>query len=283
MKFQDPVTLGVLSPLSLREPKSMISVIEDHLCVFPKLTPEFWGQTEPTQKFDINQIGRLANSPGEIMGGAEMGGTAKVVERKCAPIYWIRRKGPKFWGSLNPGSGADDRATHSKVTLISQMNEISQELLIDYLKHFSKSMNADLGYIEARTPDYKSTGIANGAAQFGDDFFFTTHILRHWLPDIFWGTILGKTYIDLLEREKILSAPAAIVEEISDNLIYVQLTESFHDLRNKPRLVALARNQFKSHFSDDIFYNTESGEFSSDILMQGYSMIAYRTPNFQLT
>ena len=31
--------------------------------------------------------------------------------------------------------------------------------------------------------------------------------LKHWLPDMYWGTVFGKPYVDLFGLECLLSTP----------------------------------------------------------------------------
>lgn len=281
--FKLPVTARVLYPLDMRDCTSLIAVVQDHLRSFPELTPEFWGQVEPTEKFNPDHIARLATRPDDFSRPNDSGDNTCAVGRSCDSIYWTRKSQPKAWGSFGPRWGSGDRATHSNVTLTCEMGELRQDILTQYLTHFSIGLDADFGYIQSAIPQYKDLGIANGAAQFGGDVSFTTHILRHWLPDVFWGTLFGTPYIELLGRQKILSTPSVKIHEISGDLIYVQLTETLDDVATNPHFFLKAQDAFKRHFEQGIFYDPSGGETCNDVLLRGHSLLKYQTPDFVLT
>ena len=280
--FKLPVTARAFSPLGLRDCNSLISVVKDHLQSFPELTPEMWGQVEPVEKFNPDHIARLATRPDDFSRTNASGDNSSATGRSCDSIYWTRKSRPKAWGSFGPRWGSGDRATHSNVTVTCETGELDQDILPRYLTHFSIELDVDFGYIHPANPEYKNAGIANGAAQFGGDVNFTTHILRHWLPDVFWATVFGKPYIELLGRQSILSAPASRIYEISDDLIYVQLTDVLDDVAASPDLVLKAQDDFKRHFDQGIFYDPTGGETAHDVLLRGHSLVKYRTPDFEL-
>jgi hypothetical protein len=53
------------------------------------------------------------------------------------------------------------------------------------------------------------------------------------MSDLFWEQIFGKAYVDLFGLDKLLSSPAYQVEQLTQDAVYVQLTESIFDVRDR--------------------------------------------------
>jgi hypothetical protein len=51
-----------------------------------------------------------------------------------------------------------------------------------------------------------------------------TRQLQHGVPAIYWGNLFGPTYVDLFGRERILTAPAALVAHLPWG-VYLQVSE----------------------------------------------------------
>jgi hypothetical protein len=68
------------------------------------------------------------------------------------------------------------------------------------------------------------------------------------LPDVLWVTLLGKPYIQMFGREKILSTPCYRVEELGEDLIWLQATKSVFE--PVPQEV---KNAIKEHLCKDAF------------------------------
>ena len=79
--------------------------------------------------------------------------------------------------------------------------------------------------------------------------------LRVRLPEINWMMLLGKPYIDLFGRDKILNTPCYKVEPISDNLIALQLTESIFE-----PITSSVRDKIKKYLGENAF--VEDGKCS---------------------
>ncbi|PLP99551.1 hypothetical protein CYJ10_17260 [Cupriavidus pauculus] len=127
------------------------------------------------------------------------------------------------------------------------------------MKEECRRSSADFGFVDA-LPDYhREFAVESGSAQFGDRYRIVTHLLRHWLPDVFWGTIFGPAYVALFGIDRLLSAPAAIVEKIADDMVYVQLSKELRDVIEDPLGMQHRRNLFKRHLATDAFYETGRG------------------------
>jgi hypothetical protein len=117
------------------------------------------------------------------------------------------------------------------------------------------------------------------AAPYGGSLYFVNHALRHWLPDVFWGTVFRAPYVALFGKDRLLSAPVAVVEEIADDMIYVQLTEKLTDVVDAELSVEAARAAFKRHVEVDAFYRLGRGYNRREVGPVGN---VFAVPEFEL-
>jgi hypothetical protein len=83
---------------------------------------------------------------------------------------------------------------------------------------------------------------------------FSAFGLLRGLPDVYWATCLGEDYVKLLGRQKVLSAPAAEVQEIH-GAMYIQLTSDPRDMVESPELVESARLRVIQHLGRELFFD----------------------------
>jgi hypothetical protein len=76
-----------------------------------------------------------------------------------------------------------------------------------------------------------------------------TYDLNIRLPDIQWGSIFGKPYIEFFGHEKLLNAPFFEVEKLSSGHIFAQLSESILE----PELSKSKRDQLRTFLGSDCF------------------------------
>ena len=85
----------------------------------------------------------------------------------------------------------------------------------------------------------------------GKDWFqAATCELIHCLPDMYWGVVFGKAYSDLFSMDKLLSAPAYHVEQLSDDVVYIQLSETLGDVLTNFDEVQAVREKVKAHLGN---------------------------------
>jgi hypothetical protein len=266
MKFNVPVTSCVLSPLSLTKPDDFLDAVRTFCRLLPQVRPTNWGWWEPLkQKFDEEHLDKLVPEHGS-----------------STTTYWQRRKNPKAeggfgirWRSGVPGI----YDTHSDVNFTTELGQVEQEALVAYLKEASVRSRADLAFVDALTPKYRGFAIETEAAPTGQDFLVTTHLLRHWLPDVFWGTVFGPPYVRLFGKERLLTVPAFSVEELGPETVYVQLTERIADTVEDHDGVQSRRKLFKEHLQSNAFYVPGKGY---DWRERGPVGDVFDVPTFQL-
>ncbi|MBN9488643.1 MAG: hypothetical protein J0H44_15505 [Alphaproteobacteria bacterium] len=246
MKFSVPVTSHVFCPMSLTKPDDFLDAVRTFCRLLPQIRPTNWGWWEPLkQEFDEERLDKLVPKSGN-----------------CETIYWQRRKKPKAEGgfSVRWRSGVPTAFdTHSKIYFTVELGQVEQEALIDYLKEASIRSRADFAFVDALTPEYREFARESEAAPYRNRFLIATHLLRHWLPDVFWATVFGPPYVRLFGKERLLTAPAYSVQELGPETVYVQLTERIADTVEDHEGVQSRRKLFKEHLRSDAFYVSGKG------------------------
>ncbi len=75
------------------------------------------------------------------------------------------------------------------------------------------------------------------------------------IPELHWGVILGKAYIDMFGKDKLLNTPCYKVEEINDNTIVLYLSKSVFE-----PIFSNVREEVKEYLGRDCF--VEEGKTS---------------------
>jgi hypothetical protein len=268
MKFTTPVSLNVLSPLALYAPAEFVKSVRNFCEHLPELMPEKWGWREPLDRqFDAHDLKRLIPSG----------------RSHCETIDWKRTHKPKAEGTFRVrwhSKSPKVLDTHSCINFSMEFGEIDQERLINWLKSASIQTAAHISILDIFAETRRSFLMESGAVPSGDRFFVTTHVLRHWLPDVFWGTVFGPPYVALFGKECLLKAPAFMAEEIADDTIYIQLTEHISDVTTSLSYVQARQVEFKEHVGIDAFYESGRGY---DRLARGPLGDVFVVPNFELS
>jgi len=233
---------------------------------FPGVLPEKWGWQEPLNRvFDAQNLEMLIPDSNE-----------------CETIDWQRKTRPKAEGSFRVrwlSMSPKVMDTHASVNVTVELGDVEQDSLVASLKALSMCVRADFAVLEVLTESYRGFAMESGSAPYGDRFMLSTHVLRHWLPDVFWGTVFGAPYVKLFGKDRLLSAPVAIAEEIGEDMVYIQLTERLIDTVNSPSAVQQCRVQVKKHLGIDAFFESGRGY---DRLKRGPVGDVFMVPQFEL-
>ncbi|WP_155634030.1 hypothetical protein [Burkholderia cepacia] len=242
MKFDCPIGLNIFSPLSLRQPMDFLDAVRTYCNLLPSMTPEKWGWWEPLdRKFDLVEFERLI---------ATMG--------RCDTIFWKRSRQPKSEGTFLVRWNSKSkrlRDTHAKINLTVERRHVGQDDLINWLQVATVRSRGHLAFMDIITDAYRDFAIASESAPYGDGFLLSTHVLRHWLPDVFWATVFGPPYVKLFGKERLLSAPVSIAKELAEDVVYLQLTDSIGDVVVDPFALRERRDGVKRHLNIDAFFD----------------------------
>ena len=266
MKFRDRVDLNVLSPYSMYAPEAFLRRVRLYCQNFPDMLPENSDWSEPfKQPFNPNDLEAMVPP-----------------SRKCEMLWWQRTAKPKADGMF--GVRWTSRVqhlmdTHGKLTLSVELAQADQGRLVDYLKSASIDCEADIALLDSLTDSYRDFAKTSRSTIFdGNSYNLVTNTLRHWLPDVFWGTVLEPAYVRLFGKEKLLSAPAFTVEELGAEMVYLQLSSSLTDLHTEFNSVQSVRAKVKQHLGIRAFFDPSSAYETSE---RGPIGAVFLVPQFQ--
>jgi hypothetical protein len=266
VKFKSPLTVNVLSPLALKRPVEFVDAVQVFCDSLPQMLPEKWGWSEPlNREFDSRNLHMLVPE-GSV----------------CETVYWKRGKRPKAEGAFTTrwiSKSPKVLDTHSNIGFTVELEQVAQEALIAYLKRTSVRLKADLAFLDTLTDADREFAVESGSAPYGERFMVATHLLRHWFPDIFWATVLGPPYVRLFGKERLLSAPASVVEELGPETVYLQVSESITDVVEDPEGIRSRRELIKAHLGRNAFFVSGRGY---DRLQRGAVGDVFTVPQFHL-
>ena len=236
-------TLSVKSRKSLNKVEDYLATVRLQCKMLPEYMPIKFDWVEPLkQVFDSSNLNSLVFKNGNVDDI-----WWKRTDKPLADGFWITR-----W--CNTGNPLD--VTHSTIN-INFKETTFQDKLINYLKQASILNLADIGFIDSVSAEYKHTALVNSYAPYGGNLNVSTKLLRHWLPEMPWAVVFGSAYIRLFGKEKVLNTPAYKVEEIGDELVYIQLTPHMEDIHEQYEQVMQARTNAKKHLGDECFFKPE--------------------------
>lgn len=100
---------------------------------------------------------------------------------------------------------------------------------------------------------------------------FSTVVLKRYIGNLAWGMYFGKPYIELIGLEKLLKAPAFLVEQFND-VVYLQITEHIEDVICNYDEFDRLRTQIKKYLGRQYF-------FSPDLAYNEYSVPTFHIPS----
>lgn len=220
----------------------------------PELQPQRYGNFEPLRlEFDSSNIER-------------------VLDSWKWPFLWKRAR-PYFAGGVWPAIGPQPK--HASLDIYGHKGGVVIEHLRDLLHACSVRFNADFSYLHLLTPKEVMSGresgtvIFTGANDSGPHLSISSKRLQKYIPDLYWGTILGPSYLQHFGRQRVLSSPAPLVQEIDENHVYIQLSDDLFDLERRPHEVEGIRRAVKAHLNSDSFFDSSRG-----------CQYEYRVPDF---
>lgn len=235
---------------SFKKSSDILTAVSLHCEMLPEYMPIKWGWYEPLrQDFDPLQLDSLIYKNG-----------------KTDHVWWKRtgkHKAEGSWMKRWISGVAHLQDTHSTVD-VAIYETTHQEKLLQYLKKASEFNKCDFGFLDSVHPEYAHFGAESdwvSWARRGDlntaYNSVSTHTLRHWLPDMPWTVVFGPAYVRLFGKERLLTCPAYKVEDIGDEMVFIQLTENMADIHEKYEEVMQARALAKKHLGEECFFKPE--------------------------
>jgi hypothetical protein len=248
MKFTNTVSVAVFSRHALLKPKLFLDRLMLHSEMLPHMCPTKWGWWEPTSNvWDVRDLSKFI--PDDRGGNTDR-------------IIWTRGLKPKAEGNLSVSikpAAADGLRSHATEWIHCELLEFSQEPMIDYIQRLSILLDGDIAFIHHIVEEEKTLRRAEteyeGCFVNTVDLSFSTPTLRHWLPELPWAVVFGQAYVRMFSMERLLSAPAYVVKQLSDDAVYLQLSPKLTDLLDDYAVVDAVRQKVKDHIGRDTFFD----------------------------
>jgi hypothetical protein len=229
------------------QPAKFLEFMEFYETHLPQLKPSVFNWTDPVSKpWDLSQYGNYL--PPDRFGDADS-------------IYWNRRKHPKAAGCFHVGKrnkAGVHSASHSDISLIAELNGLDVQSTLDYIKKCSVQFDADIAQVHWTTSHETSIRDAeysfDMAGAYGGSEFSDSS-LEHWLPTLPWATVFGDAYVRMFGMDHLLSAPAFRVEQLSDSVVFVQVTPNLSDLEDDYEEFHAARMRVQAHLGGEAFFD----------------------------
>lgn len=183
--------------------------------------------------------------------------------------FLLKRKKPRMSGNIFIAGGKVP--THGWIHIVLEFKQSQQNEIIDFVKKVSAVFDVDFAFIHLLTKEEFPNSFKTGVFTFKNDnsenvLSVTTHELRKSIPNLYWGTFFGSSYIRLFGEQKLCSLPdCCIVEKLDKELYYIQLSEKISDLETDFNLVNECRKKVKKHLDCDAFFssvNNSSHQYS---------------------
>lgn len=265
------LNLEMQSTRSLILPEDFLSVVRLQCDMLPEYLPQKFGWSEPLKlPFDPQHLDNLiptARGPGSLHEAAVAAGVKEQIPQErysggVAENTWWKRTGKnRASGGWLPGwrqkHPSQMESTHASSYLWVYETRY-QERLIAYLKAGCIYSECDFGFLDGDTERYRP--YAKQSNMWSGGLRVNTHLLRHWLPDMFWATVLGPAYVRMFGKDHILGSPAYVVEELGPETVYLQLTPKLEDVEEHFDEVMAARQRLKLHLGMNAFFQREIAE-----------------------
>lgn len=249
MKLIDPVNVQVMSRRSFRRPAALFEAMAFFEEALPQIKPSVFNWTDPVNKpWDLSKLESYI--PDDRAGEADT-------------IYWRKKRTPKASGYFtvaSPVNAAPQKRWHGDVSFVVELANLDVAAVVSYIKAATLKFDGDIAQVHWVSPKEKpdreteysfDMAGANGGSEFG------TNSLHHWLPALPWAVVFGDAYVRMFGMERLLSAPAYKVEKLSDDAVYIQLSQNLTDLQTDYEAVHAARERVQEHLGRDAFFDVK--------------------------
>ena len=235
--------INILTPRPLTSVGDSRLVLESWKDLLPTHLPERFGNAEPLRgRFD-------ANSVEKALSAWKWPFIATRNEPRVIATVFMRQGLPK----------------HAWLSLSFEADHIEQLSAVRFLKGMASRLDADFAQLHLLTKLDVATDIESGTVQALDrsgekwSLSVTTHNLLKGIPDLYWTNIFGRPYVDLFGLERLCSVPAAVVDQVTAEHIYVQLTADIVDVKVDLLEFSKRRSLAKLHLNCNAFFEKEAG------------------------
>jgi hypothetical protein len=134
-------------------------------------------------------------------------------------VSFTRRKAPKYDARYEQRSGERESLPNgiSFYFNAEKWKESFKDDVVKFMRDLCAGLSIDFGRFQYYTAEDVATVRSSNVIT-------SRKLYNEYIPDLYNITLWGKPYIELFGREKILNAPCYTVEELSPDLIWMQLS-----------------------------------------------------------
>jgi hypothetical protein len=231
------IDAGMLLVPDFSDADSFYRLIQDLIFYLPGYQPQLWTtSSDERSRYSLMEL-RSLTQRGETV------------------LRWRRNAHPRAEGSMSRRIQTPACAEHAAHRLrISVKDDEQMGWLVSFLCFGAASDGIDFAWCDVDGFDCGNGASRNLLVQ--KENCISTQRISRGMPDLFWAQIFGRAFVDLFGLDKLLSSPAYQVEQLTPDAVYVQLTESIFDVRDRPAEVHARKQLVKRHLDDNIFLDS---------------------------
>jgi len=228
-------SLQLLSDQRIDDPAVGAQIMRTLLTVLPEFRPVRYGEIEPDAgRWTDDLVERLASIwPRAGMSFAFEG--ADGTQGSMASIAGNHMHSRVHLDA--PGAGPDDDRALRFLTAVAGLT------------------GGEFGLIHRFDQREAQRAARNGTLLSAQVFTVTSHDLKRGIPDIYWATLFGPGYVDMLGPERLRTAPAAKAELLPDGSALLQASTSSGDVLAPADPFGAAREAIIEHLGRNAFYD----------------------------
>jgi hypothetical protein len=201
----------------------------------PSLVPERWGFTEPlTRPWTLDACEEIFPEPGGAFLERVRGAMGMMINPRLYP-----------------------KQRYATVLVHADPTRVSATELIAWMKHVASQWPIAYGHVHQLTWADRQERIGDHLISWRSDddpvVVVSERDLTFGLPTLWWATVLGAEFIELIGKDKVQSCPAGAVEDIGNGAYWLQLTDSITDCVDNRDQVVQARAACIAHLGAEYF------------------------------
>lgn len=237
------VALTVFIP-KITAPEQLAKLLK-LICAHPDLIPVKYGDHEPLRtRFDRQKIDEIAV---RMFPGTNFFWSTRTKAGR-GTLYLRNGRGKATCTLKLNNDSSEVGAVASTVALLREIVELS-DMTFGFMHYLTD------GEVSQMTGTDSISGYLSGPLFLS----VTRWQLVRCLPELYWANVFGPEYTEMFGRDRVLSAPAAIVKELCENTFYIQLSENIFDLETRHDEIQQIRQRVKEHLGIDCFFDHSSG------------------------
>lgn len=199
------------------------------------------------------------HAPGAVPGPrGDGGGSARALRSAHAEssgeIFWDSPSPMRVRGGVHPMFYPTD--THATITLECNNAVAGPDGLVGFVREASTTFGADFGYVDVLPGPAAANGEPPGFV------YLTPQNLQAWLPEIWWGMVLGPAYVDLIGGDVVASTPAREVTRLGPATYWLQLSEHLTQPPTGADPLERQRREVAAHLGERLFWKAGRTSFA---------------------